>query len=108
MTACATLKLGLHVVVKVPDQDLSHGDRIARFRENAGVYPSWGRRHHPAQRARIKESSRYSQYGRPAAFEGEHRRLLKATRTHHDLLYDLEANSSGIVGFFRTTPHSLC
>src|SRR4051812_5981285 len=44
MTVCATLKLGFHVVVKVPDQDLSHGDRIARFRENAGVYPSWGRR----------------------------------------------------------------
>src|SRR5947208_17098637 len=33
MTVCATLKLGLHVVVEVSDQDLSHGDMITRYRE---------------------------------------------------------------------------
>ncbi|HSK78563.1 MAG TPA: hypothetical protein VLQ45_19065 [Thermoanaerobaculia bacterium] len=29
VTACAALKLGLHIVVKVSDQELSHGEMMA-------------------------------------------------------------------------------
>jgi hypothetical protein len=51
---------------------------------------------------RVSGSGRYSPDGRPAALGGEHCGLLEATRTHHDLLYDLKAHASGIVGFLRT------
>ena len=35
MAACAALKLGLHVVFEVSDQELSHGAMIARYQQSA-------------------------------------------------------------------------
>jgi hypothetical protein len=76
------------------------------FPQGIGLRPQpWARISRPVRPAsptRIRKSGRYSQHRRPAALRGEHRGLLEATQTHHDLPHDLGADASGIVDFLRT------